>query len=390
MSLFRFHLLPCILLAIVSGIFLGGFCSETVIQVPVIFNGLFSQYLGFCIPLIIVGLVAPGIADLGNRGGKLLLLTVILAYVSTLFAGFFAYFTCTGIFPHILETITQADVNSKTRGILLVEPLFVLRIPPVFDVTSALLAAFMLGIGSTAVQSEIIHKGLLEFRGIIELVIKKTVIPLLPIHIFGLFLNMSYSGAADEIIRHFGAVVGVILVLHIILLLIQFSTAGILARKNPLKMLWIMLPAYATALGTSSSAATIPVTLNQAKKMGIHPDIADFCIPLCATIHLSGSMLKITATALAVCMLTGLPHNLLLFTGFIIILSVMMIAAPGVPGGAIMASIGILQTVLGFSEMQNSIMIAVYLAIDSIGTAGNVTGDGAIAAVIDRFSQQKG
>jgi Na+/H+-dicarboxylate symporter len=153
-------------------------------------------------------------------------------------------------------------------------------------------------------------------------------------------------------------------------------------------MLWVMLPAYATALGTSSSAATIPVTLNQAKKMGIHPDIADFCIPLCATIHLSGSMLKITATALAVCMLTGLPHNLLLFTGFILILSVMMVAAPGVPGGAIMASIGILQTVLGFSETQNSIMIAVYLAIDSIGTAGNVTGDGAIAAVIDRFSQR--
>jgi Na+/H+-dicarboxylate symporter len=166
----------------------------------------------------------------------------------------------------------------------------------------------------------------------------------------------------------------------------MFCIAGIIAKKNPFKMLYTMMPAYMTALGTSSSAATIPVTLNQVKKMGVNEDIADFCVPLCATIHLSGSTLKIVATSLAICIMTDLPHDILLYAGFIFMLGIMMIAAPGVPGGAIMASVAILQSILHFDENAVGLMIALYIAIDSFGTACNVTGDGALATIVSKLS----
>jgi Na+/H+-dicarboxylate symporter len=165
--------------------------------------------------------------------------------------------------------------------------------------------------------------------------------------------------------------------------------AGIVIRKNPYGMLLTMLPAYMTALGTSSSAATIPVTLAQAKKGGIREDIADFCIPFCATIHLAGSTMKIVAMALAICILTGIPFDVGLFSGFIMMLGVMMIAAPGVPGGAIMTAIGVLQSMLGFDEVAIGLITALYIAIDSFGTACNVTGDGAIALVLNKMAHQK-
>jgi Na+/H+-dicarboxylate symporter len=228
--------------------------------------------------------------------------------------------------------------------------LFSIAIPPPLDVMTALVLAFVFGIGMAMTGSETLKRTFAESRTIIELLIVKAIVPLLPLHIFGLFLNMAHSGAAVRIISDFGRVVGVIFALHLLLLLIQFTIAGLVARRNPLRMLQTMLPAYMTALGTASSAATIPVTLTSAKKLGIHGEVADFCIPLCATIHLSGSMLKITATALAICLMDGLPHNPALFAGFIMLLAVMMVAAPGVPGGAIMAATGVLQSSLGFGE----------------------------------------
>ncbi len=266
-------------------------------------------------------------------------------------------------------------------------PVFSLEIPPLVGVTTALLLAFVFGIGMARCGSEILLRGFTESRSIIEKLIATMIVPLLPFHIFGIFLNMTHSGVAMEIIGDFGKVIGVIFALHLLLLLIQFSVAGIIGRRNPLRMLWTMAPAYATALGTASSAATIPVTLASAKKLGINEDVADFCVPLCATIHLSGSMLKITATALAICMMNGLPHDPLMFAGFIMLLGVMMVAAPGIPGGAIMAATGGLQSSLGFNEPQIALMIAIYLAIDSFGTAGNVTGDGAIAVVVDQIAK---
>ena len=177
--------------------------------------------------------------------------------------------------------------------------------------------------------------------------------------------------------------------MHIVLLLIQYVIAGGVAGRNPFKALLTMLPAYATALGTSSSAATIPVSLRQVLKMNISQRIAGFVIPLCATIHLSGSTMKITACALALMMLQGMPYNFELFAGFILMLSVIMVAAPGVPGGAIMAALGILNSILGFDEKLQGLMVALYIAMDSFGTACNVTGDGAVALIIDKIAKTK-
>lgn len=384
----RIGLLPKIIVAITTGLLLGGVVSPGIVRGVATFNDIFAQFLGFSIPLIILGLVAPGIADLGKQGGRLLLVTVFLAYAFTLFSGFFSYLSCSAVFPHwigVLPETRPGDPETTAHHLEFLSGFFVLEMPPVLHVTTALILAFILGIGAAFTDAGVLKQFFFEFRSIIEKLIVSTIIPLLPLHVFGIFLNMSHSGAAFQIIHDFGKVILVIFVLHLSLLLIQYSAAGLATRRNPLRMLWIMLPAYMTALGTSSSAATIPVTLAQARKLGIDEDIADFCIPLCATIHLSGSMLKIVASALAICMLNGLPHGLGIFTGFIFLLALMMVAAPGVPGGAIMASIGVLQSVLGFDEPQLALMIAIYLAIDSFGTAGNVTGDGAIALIVDRI-----
>lgn len=210
-------------------------------------------------------------------------------------------------------------------------------------------------------------------------------VPLLPIYIFGIFLNMTHSGQVFSILMVFIKIIGVIFVLHIFLLVFQYSVAALFVRKNPFRLLGRMLPAYFTALGTQSSAATIPVTLEQTKKNGVSADIAGFVIPLCATIHLSGSTLKIVACALALMMMQGMPFDFSLFAGFIFMLGITMVAAPGVPGGAIMASLGILQSMLGFDESAQALMIALYIAMDSFGTACNVTGDGAIALIIDKI-----
>ena len=200
-----------------------------------------------------------------------------------------------------------------------------------------------------------------------------------------IFLGMTFSGEAYHILLVFAQIILVILVLHIVILLYEYLLAGGLSHKNPFKLLLNMLPAYFTALGTSSSAATIPVTLKQTLKNGVTDGIAGFTIPLCATIHLSGSMMKITCCALTICLINGMPCNLPLFLNFIFVLAICMVAAPGVPGGAVMAALGPLASVLGFNADMQALMIALYIAMDSFGTACNVTGDGAIAIVVDKI-----
>lgn len=383
---FKFGLLPRVILAIILGLLIGTFLPEWLTRIFITFNDLFSQFLTFSIPLIILGLVAPGIADMGKNAGKLLALTVVLAYGFTLFSGFFTYFSCDAIFSKILSPndLSQLDLQNPESG--MATAYFSIQMPPVFGVMTALVLAFILGIGISSGKSDTLKSILNEFKTIIEKLITVVIVPILPFFIFGIFLNMSFSGAAFQIISLFGKVIVVIFALHILLLLIQFLIAGAVAKKNPFKALYTMLPAYMTALGTASSAATIPVTLQQVKKMGVQDDVADFCVPLCATIHLSGSTMKITAMSLAICIMTGLPHDLPLYAGFICMLGVMMIAAPGVPGGAIMAAIAVLQSMLHFDENAIGLMIALYIAIDSFGTACNVTGDGAIALIVNSVS----
>ena len=377
----KIGLLPRIIIAIIIGILLGNVLPEMWVRVFVTFNYVFSQFLGFLIPLIIIGLVTPAIADIGKAAGRLLLLTVGLAYADTIIAGLLAYTTGSSLFPMLIGS--EASVAIEKADTL--QPYFQLNIPAILDVMAALVSSFVVGIGVAYTDSPILKKGFSEFRTIIEKTIQVAIIPLLPLYIFGIFLGMTFTGEAYHIIAVFAKIICIIFVLHIVILTYEFLIAGGLSRKNPLRLLINMLPAYITALGTSSSAATIPVTLRQTKKNGVSDEIASFCVPLCATIHLSGSMMKITCCALTVCLIGGLPHDLPLFLHFIMLLGVCMVAAPGMPGGAVMAALGPMAGVLGFSPDAQALIIALYIAMDSFGTACNVTGDGALAVIIDKL-----
>ena len=380
----KIGLLPRIIIAIITGTLLGLIFPEPLVGVFVTFNGIFASFLFFCIPLIIVGLIVPGIADLGKSAGWLLAVTTAIAYGSTLFSGFFTYFSCRAIFPGLIgnDRLLTDVTNPESTALA---PYFTIEMPPVFGVMTALILAFILGIGIAADKGDTLKAALSELKKIVERIITTIIIPILPVYIFGIFLSMSYSGTAFVIIALFGKIVGVIFALHILLLLIQFCTAGLIAKRNPFRALLTMMPAYMTALGTSSSAATIPVTLRQVKKLNIREDVADFYVPLGATIHLAGSTMKIVAMSLAICMLTGRSYDLGLYTGFIMMLGVLMVAAPGVPGGAIVTAIGTLQAMMGFDEVAIGLITALYIAIDSFGTACNVTGDGAIILVLDKI-----
>lgn len=375
-------LLPRIIIAIALGILLGNFLPGGIVRFFVTFNGIFSEFLNFSIPLIIVGLVTVAIADIGKGAGKLLLITALIAYGATLFSGFLSYFTGVTVFPHLIEPGVPLEEVSEAQGIL---PFFSVAIPPLMNVMTALVLAFMLGLGLAQLKNDTLKNAARDFQEIIVRMISAVILPLLPIYIFGIFLNMTHSGQVFSVLMVFIKIIGVIFLLHIFLLVFQYCIAALFVRKNPFKLLGRMLPAYFTALGTQSSAATIPVTLEQTKKNGVSSDIAGFVIPLCATIHLSGSTLKIVACALALMMMQGIPFDFPLFAGFIFMLGITMVAAPGVPGGAIMASLGILQSMLGFDESAQALMIALYIAMDSFGTACNVTGDGAIALVVDKI-----
>lgn len=380
------NLLFRVIVAIALGIGLGQFLPESISRIFATFNGLFDQILKFVIPLIIVGLIVPAIAKLGDTAGRLLLYTVAIAYGSTLFAGFSSYFASMTIFPGLLDTQSAADIQESSK---VLTPYFQLQIPPLFDVMSALVLAFLVGIGLARINKSTLSAAADDFENIITFLIERMIIPLLPVFIFGIFLDMTYTGKVGMILHVFITIIGVIFAIHILLLLIQFLIAGIIGRKNPFKLLMTMIPAYFTALGTQSSAATIPVTLAQAKKAGVSEDIANFVIPLCATIHLAGSTLKIVACVVALMIMQGMPIDFMQLAGFICMLGVTMIAAPGVPGGAIMAAIGIISSMLGFDLENQALMISLYIAMDSFGTACNVTGDGAIAVVINALPKKK-
>ena len=360
---FRFGLLPRVVLAIGLGGGCGFFFPVWATRIALTFNDIFGQFLSFVIPLLILGLVAPGIADLGRNAGRLLALTAALAYAFTLFSGFGTYLTGQALFPALLEGAAAVLPDAAATA---PAPYFTVGMPPLFGVMSALVLAFVLGLGMAYTHSVKLKGVMDDFKSIIDRVIAGVIIPLLPFYIFGIFLKL----------------IVVIFFMTVVLLLAQFSVAGLVARKNPLRMLRTMLTAYVTALGTQSSAATIPVTLAQTLKLGVRPEIASFVIPLCATIHLSGSMMKIVACALAVSMLGGLDIPAGTFAGCILLLGVTMIAAPGVPGGAIMAALGLLESMLGFDENMIGLMIATY------GTATNVTGDGAVAVIVDAIDRR--
>lgn len=386
MKKFKIGLLGKILIAIILGIGLGLIAPVWFIRIFLTINDIFSQFLGFAIPLIILGLVTTAISDIGKGAGKMLVATVALAYVSTVLAGVISYLTGATLFPSMVNPGISLDTGESS-----LEPaaFFSVSIPPLMNVMTALVLAFVLGLGLAYIKKDVLKQAAHDFEEIIIKTIKTAIIPVLPIYIFGIFLNMTYVGQVFSILTVFIKIIGIIFIIHIGILVLQFCIAGGLTKKNPFRLLWNMLPAYFTALGTQSSAATIPVTLEQARKNGVSEDVAGFTVPLCATIHMSGSILKIVACALALMIMQQMPYDFGMFFGFICMLSITMVAAPGVPGGAIMASLGVLQSILGFDAESQALMIALYIAMDSFGTACNVTGDGAIAIVIDKIFRKK-
>ena len=383
----RLPLLLRILIAIILGIALGFVMPDMGVRIFNTFNSVFAQLLNFLIPLIIVGLVTSAIADVGRGAGKMLAITAATAYLATILSGLFSYGCSISLFPSIIETGSAQVLSSEGDKF---PAFFTIEIPAVMGVMSALVSSFLLGLGIAAFGAKVLKQGFDEFKDIVTLAISKVIIPLLPFYIFGLFLDMTASGSVGAVLMAFLQVILIIFILTAILLLIQYTIAGLVTRRNPIKLLATMLPAYFTALGTSSSAATIPITLQQTIKNGVSEGVAGFVVPLCATIHLSGSTLKIVACALAIMMMEGIAFDFPLMLGFILMLGVTMVAAPGVPGGAIMAALGILDSILGFTSEQQAMMITLYIAMDSFGTACNVTGDGAIALILNKFFTRKG
>lgn len=382
MKTFKIGLLPKIIIAIVCGVVFGMFLPGEVIRVFLTFNGIFSQFLGFLIPLLILGLVAPAISDIGQGAGKMLLATTALAYFATVTSGLLSYAVSELTFPSLIDTQTTAASLATTEAMA---PFFTVEIPAPMNVMTALVLAFTLGLTTATMQSVALKNVMKDFMQVIIKTINVAIIPLLPIYIFGIFLNMAYTGDAARVLTVFVKIIGVIFVMHIFLLIFQYCVAGAFVGKNPFRLLGRMLPAYFTALGTQSSAATIPVTLRQTIANGVNKSIAGFVIPLCATIHMSGSVMKIVACAMALMMMQHISYDFVTIIGFILMLAISIVAAPGVPGGAIMASLGVLASILGFTEADQALMIALYIAMDSFGTACNVTGDGSLALLIDKW-----
>ena len=369
-----------VIIACALGCLLGRVFPVPVIRIFSTFNYIFSQYIRFIVPLIIVGLVTPAICKMGTGAGKMLLFTIVLAYVSSVFAGLFSYGVGNCVFPALLDGV-HMNVDKGAADEL--APFFTIDFPPFMSVTSALVFSFLMGTLLTTTGKGYFKNVAYDFEELITKALSKTLIPLLPIYIFGIFLKMSHSGEMLPVLNVFAKIILVITVTSTVWIAVMFCISGIIARKNPIKSLISMLPAYLTAVGTASSAATIPVTLSSARKCGASDAISNFTVPLCATIHMPGSMINITACAITIMMLQGTPFSFPLVLQFILMIAITAVAAPGVPGGVVMASLGVLASVLGFNDSSQALIITLYVVMDSFGTACNVTADGAIALIVD-------
>ncbi|MFQ2320769.1 dicarboxylate/amino acid:cation symporter [Aeromonas dhakensis] len=369
---------------ILAGLLLGLYAPEWVARVLFTAKTVIGQLITFTIPLIILFFIMSGIASLPKNSGKLLGKTVALSYCSTILAGLFAFTVASNLIPRL----TSAAESTAESAIKLTSYIN-LEIPPLFGVMSALAAAFVFGIGISATQATDLRRVADQGRDIIDRLLAKVIIPLLPFYIAGVFVEMTVEGTVFATLKTFGVVLVMAIIMHWLWLSVLFVGTGLALGRSPAQLIKNMLPAYFTALGTMSSAATIPVALQASKNNGVSAGIANFTVPLCATIHLCGSTITLVTCATAVMFLS--EHLAIPGIGtmlpFIMMLGVIMIAAPGAPGGGVMSALGLLTSMLGFGEASIALMIALYLAQDSFGTACNVTGDGVIALWADRFAQ---
>ncbi|TNJ03341.1 dicarboxylate/amino acid:cation symporter [Aeromonas veronii] len=368
---------------ILAGLLLGLYAPEWVARVLFTAKTVIGQLITFTIPLIILFFIMSGIASLPKNSGKLLGKTVALSYCSTILAGLFAFTVASHLIP---QFATAAEPTTATA--IKLASYVNLEIPPLFGVMSALAAAFVFGIGISATQATDLRRVADQGRDIIDRLLAKVIIPLLPFYIAGVFVEMTVEGTVFATLKTFGVVLVMAILMHWIWLSVLFVGTGLALGRSPAQLIKNMLPAYFTALGTMSSAATIPVALQSSKNNGVSDGIANFTVPLCATIHLCGSTITLVTCATAVMFLSehlAIP-GIETMLPFIMMLGVIMIAAPGAPGGGVMSALGLLTSMLGFGEASIALMIALYLAQDSFGTACNVTGDGVIALWADRFA----
>ena len=384
----KLALITKIFLFLILGIGIGLICGVNNIQFPIkilaTFSGLFSNFLSFVIPLIIIGFIVPGIASLGSKSGKGLIITTIIAYISTLLAGLLAYLIGSGLLPKLISGNVALSEGGKT-----VEPYFNIEIPAIMGVMSALVLAFVLGIGLSKIKNSAMLKVAEEFNQIVLMIVTNVLIPLVPIYIGCVFAKLSYSGEIFNTLKSFGIVYVLLFALQLTYICIQYCIAGEIKKQNPFKLIKNLVPAYMTAVGTQSSAATIPVTLQCVKKNDVNEEVLDFVVPLGATIHLAGDTITLVLTSMAVMYMNGQTPTFGMIMPFIFMLGVTMVAAPGVPGGGVMAALGLLESMLGFGAIEKPIMIALHAAQDSFGTATNVTGDGAIAILVDYIINKK-
>ncbi|MCS4455033.1 dicarboxylate/amino acid:cation symporter [Clostridium botulinum] len=384
----RLGLLTKLVLGIIFGILIG-MISKTLGMYHVVralntFSGLFGGFLNFCIPLIIVGFVAPGIADLGKGSGKLLGITVLFAYLSTIIGGMAAFLLGQSILPRLIK-----NSGNMFKSKVYLEPFFKIDIPPIMGVMSALVLAFVLGICIPYIKGKNLLEVTKDFKGIVEIIVKNVIIPLVPIHIAGIFSKLTASGEIVQTLKTFSSVYLIIIPLQIAYIVLQYFVAYAVSRKSPIKAIKNMIPGYMMALGTQSSAASIPVNLQCAKKNDLSDDVVDFVIPLCATIHLAGDTITLVLGAMGIMLMSGQAPTAALMIPYIFMLGVTMVAAPGIPGGGVYATLGLLKDMLMFNPAQQGLMIAIHFAQDSFGTATNVCGDGAIAIVVDKLFRKK-
>jgi len=388
-------LVPKLIIAIVIGILIGQFLPESVCRFVVTLSGIFGSFLKFVIPLMILAYVTMGIADLSQGAGKLLLITVLIAYGSTLVAGSGSYFVSSTLFPNFISADALAQIEATAGNS--VDSFFSIALPPVIDTLSAVVLAFILGLCMSAMRGkeigDTLYNSFKDFSTIIDKVLHKAIIPLLPLFICGTFVDMTKSGRTFVILGILWKVFLVVIIMHLIIITIQFAVAGAISKKNPFVLIKNQIPAYTTAIGTQSSAATIPVNLECAKNDGVSEEIRNFVVPLCANIHMAGSMITIVACATAVCLMNGIPIGLHTVVPFVMTLGVAMVASPGAPGGSIMTALPFLYMIFG-KDLGNTdgpicaLMVALYITQDSFGTACNVSGDNAIGVVVEAIYQK--
>ena len=386
----KLGLVPKLIIAIVLGILIGQFLPEGFCRLVVTLSGLFSTFLKFVIPLMILAYVTMGIADLSQGAGKLLLITVAIAYGSTLIAGTASFLVADNLFPSFMSAGALEQIAATADASL--SSYFSISLEPVLDTLSAVALAFVLGLCLSTMRGKemgnSLYNGISDFSKIIDKVLHTVIIPLIPLYICGTFVDMTKSGKTFAILSILWKVFLVVIIMHLICIAIQFCIAGAVSKKNPLTLIKNQIPGYTTALGTQYSAATIPVNLQCAETDGVCEQIRNFVVPLCANIHMAGSMITITACATAVCLMNQLPISLSTVIPFIMTLGIAMVASPGAPGGSIMTALPFLYMIFGAEAGDPNgpicaIMVALYITQDSFGTACNVSGDNAIGVIVD-------